>query len=422
MKAVKHILSNGLRAVLVPRADAVATNVLVLVEAGSKYETSKISGLSHFLEHMCFKGTKQRPKAIDISSELDSMGASYNAFTSQEYTGYYATVQPKMADRALDLIADMYLNPIFPKAEVEKEKGVIVEEINMYEDLPIRQAQDLFMELVYGDQPVGWNIVGTKEIVRSMKRNDFINYRSKHYVASATTVIVAGKFNQTKTLRRIEAVFKNISDDVKQDKLAVVEKQAGPRLMVKTKSSDQTHCVLGFRSYPLGHPEEYPLEVLAAALGGGMSSRLFRRIREQMGAAYYIRAFQDSYTDNGLLNISVGADTKRALEIIKAVVEECAKLRDKALPAAELRRVKDSMIGNLFLSLEGASSIGLFYGMQELLRQKLRSPQQIAKKIEAVTAADVRRVAKQIFAKDKINLAMVGPAVEQKKFARALAL
>lgn len=196
----KTILKNGLRVITVPMEKSPTVTVFVLVEAGSEYEEKEENGLSHFLEHMCFKGTKRRPNCSDLSQELDEIGAVYNAFTSNEYTGYYAKAQFDQVDKILDIVSDMYLNPILPQAEIEKERGVIIEEINMYEDLPQRKVQNVLSDLVYGDQPAGRTILGPKENINKFNREDFLNYRAKHYVAEATTLIVAGNFSETKIL------------------------------------------------------------------------------------------------------------------------------------------------------------------------------------------------------------------------------
>ena len=196
MEYKKTILKNGLRVITVPMKDNPTVTVLVLVETGSKYETKAKNGISHFLEHMCFKGTAKRPTAQAISSELDGLGSSYNAFTSQEYTGYYAKSSANHFKKIFDVVSDIYLNSAFPAAEIEKEKGVIVEEINMYEDMPHRHVHDLFASLLYGDTPAGWNIAGTRDNVRAMKREDFVQYHQAHYVPKATTVIIAGKVSE----------------------------------------------------------------------------------------------------------------------------------------------------------------------------------------------------------------------------------
>ncbi len=352
MKFTKKILPNGLRVVSVPDSEALASTVLVLVEAGSKYETKSINGVSHFLEHMCFKGTTKRPKALMISSELDSLGAQYNAFTSQEYTGYYAKVQPKHFDKALEIVADLYLNPLFEEAEIEKEKGVIIEEINMYEDMPNRRVGEFLMKLMYGDQPAGWGVAGEKEIIKILKRDDFINYRKNHYVAKATTVIVAGKYDEKSLFKKIADKFATIEPNSKKPKIKTKEKQSEPQSLAHFKETDQTHLMIGFRSRDLFHPDLYVLEVLAGVLGGGMSSRLFQVVREEMGAAYYVRAGNDSYTDHGIFEIAAGVDNKKIEAVITAILKEVKRLKEELVGKSELRKVKDSLIGHLYLGLE----------------------------------------------------------------------
>lgn len=422
MKAnfTKHILPNGLRVILAPRPDALATNVMVLVEAGSKYETKVESGLSHFLEHLCFKGTKKRPKPLDISTALDALGASYNAFTSQEFTGYYATVAPIKTLKALELVADLYLNPILNKAEIEKEKGVIIEEMNMYEDMPNRDVQDLILQLMYGDQPAGWKIIGTKESVRALTREQIVDYRTRHYVAEATTVIVAGNFNPKQVLKAIGKEFKALNKANKAKKLAVVEAQTKPEILLKTKQSDQAHFVLAWRGKHLGHKDERTLALLAAVLGGGMSSRLWRRVREELGAAYYVGATHDAYTDHGVFQIFAGVDTKRTKEIIKVALLEAEKLKRELVPATELRRVKDALIGRMYLGLERVSDLGQFYGFQELLEDKILEPKQAVKLLEKVTAKDLQRLAREIIKPEMLNLAIIGPFKDKAEFVDSL--
>src|SRR3989344_2972155 len=264
----KLTLANGLRIITVPQPGNVATTVLVLVEAGSKYEQKEINGLSHFLEHMCFKGTAKRSTAMAIAGELDGIGAEYNAFTSQEWTGYFAKAQKHETDRILDVVSDLYLNPVFDPKEIEKEKGVIIEELNMYEDMPQRKVQDLFLELLYGDQPAGWDVGGKKEIIQKLTREDFLKYRGQHYVAKATIVVVAGAFDEKEILEKIKKHFSHIPATDKGGKIKTVDKQEKPEILLKYKKSDQTHLVLGCRAFDAFDKRRYALEVLADILGG----------------------------------------------------------------------------------------------------------------------------------------------------------
>ncbi len=420
MKYTKKILKNGLRVVMVPMKDNPTVTVLVLVEAGSKYEEKKVNGISHFLEHMCFKGTSKRPKGVDISKELDSLGSQYNAFTAQEYTGYYAKSDAKHFKKIFDVVSDIYLNSTFPEAEMQKEKGVIIEEINMYEDMPQRDVQDLMMKLLYGDQPAGWNIAGEKENILNMKRDDFVKYKNEHYVPSATTLVVAGNIKEKDVMKEVDKVFGVLQNKHKSKKLKVIEKQNKPEVLVKFKKTDQTHFVLSVRTYDLFDKKNTALSVLGGVLGGGMSSRLFVKLREEMGVGYYVRAYNDIYTDHGFFQISAGVDNKRIEEVICAVIEECKKLKKEKVTEEELNKVKECMIGNMKLSLESSDDIANFYGGQELLKKEIKKAEDKAKEIRKVTAKEIQTLAKNIFQDKKLNLALIGPFQDKDNFTKIL--
>ncbi|HEV7702127.1 MAG TPA: pitrilysin family protein [Candidatus Paceibacterota bacterium] len=423
MKFSKKVLKNGLRVVTVPMKDNPTVTVLVLVEAGSKYETKKVNGISHFLEHMCFKGTAKRPKAIDISKELDSLGSQYNAFTSAEYTGYYAKSDARHFAQVFDIVTDVYLNSTFPEAEMQKEKGVIIEEINMYEDMPSRHVQDLMMKLLYGDTPAGWNVAGEKKNILGMKRTDFVKYKKEHYVPKATLMVVAGKITSKQVMNEVNKVFKHIKNDKKVPKIRTKEAQAKPKALINFKKTDQTHFVLGVRTYDLFNKNNAILSVLGGVLGGGMSSRLFQKLREEMGVGYYVRAYNDTYTDHGFFQISAGVDNKRIDEVLEAVLEECRMLKNIKVDAEELNKVKECLIGNMKLGLESSDDIANFYGGQELLKREIKSAEERAKEIRAVTAGQIQKVAKNIFKNKGLNLALIGPfkgKVTEGKFLKKL--
>jgi predicted Zn-dependent peptidase len=416
----KYVLDNGLRVILAPQPQSSASTVLVLVEAGSKYETKKISGASHFLEHMCFKGTEKRPSALAISSELESLGAINNAFTSHEATGYWAKVHSAKLDNILEIIADLYLNPIFDEKEMEKEKGVIIEELNMYEDTPMRKVGDLFMNVLYGDQPAGWEVGGTKETVCSFKKEDILKYRGRHYVASATAVAIAGNFDEKKILKRIENLFNRMPANKKFSKEKTNDSQKKPAILVKYKESDQTHIVLGFRAFNMYDKRRYALSVLGDILGGGMSSRLFQRIREQMGAAYYVRAGADLFTDHGLFAVSAGLDHTKVNQVISAILDEFKKIVLKSVSPEELQKSKNHIVGQLMIGLETSDEVAGFYGNQEIFHQKIITPEQLVKKIEAVTPNDILKLAKDIVKNQGLNLAIIGPFKEKGRFEKIL--
>jgi predicted Zn-dependent peptidase len=407
----KIVLKNGLRLILVPQSQALATTVSVSVEAGSKYETRELNGLSHFLEHMCFKGTKNRPSHVDIANELDGLGAQYNAFTGQEWTSYYAKAKNEAFDNVLDIVSDLYLNPVFVPEEIEKEKGVIIGEMNMYDDMPNRRVSDLFMELLYGDQPAGWPVDGRKEVINGIKREDFINYRAKHYLPQATLVVVAGGFagSEAEIIGKVENCFATHATGHKGMKPKVLEAQKKPAELVKFKETDQTHLIMGFRAFGIFDERRYPLDVLADILGGGMGSRLFQKVREDLGAAYYVNASADLYSDHGVIAMAAGVHHEKLEEVLKASLGEFRRFVDEKVDEKTLRRAKDHLIGNLFLSLETSDQLGYFYAGQDIMGLDLKKPQEVADRVEKVTADDIRKVAGELFVDNSLNLALIGP-------------
>jgi len=417
----KLTLPNGLRIILIPQSSAPAATVLILVEAGSEYETKNINGLSHFLEHMTFKGTTNRPKPGMVSRELDGLGAQSNAFTGQEYTGYWAKVQSHKVDKILDIVSDLYLNPIFNQAEIDKERGVVIEEINLYEDTPPRRVQELFNSLLYGDQPAGWDIGGRKEVIRKVSRNDFVKYRSTHYVASKTIVVVAGGFNEKKVLAQIKKDFKSLPRARRVAKFATrVPHQKRPAVLLKHKESDQSHLVLGSHAFDVFDSRRYALDVLNDVLGGGMSSRLFQRVREELGAAYYIRSGADLMLDHGYFEVSSGVDHTKIDQVIRAIVEELRKLTQVLVGKEELQKAKDHLTGNLLLSLEGSDDLANFYGGQEILTRNLETPEHMIQKLQKVSADEIRRLARAIFKPETLNLAIIGPYKKVTNFTKLL--
>jgi predicted Zn-dependent peptidase len=408
MKFNKKVLKNGLRIITIPMTDNPSVTVLVMVATGSKYETKEINGISHFLEHMVFKGTPRRPKASDISRELDSIGSQYNAFTGHEFTGYYAKSDSRHLDTVIDLIADMYLNPLFEQKEIDKEKGVIVEEIRMYQDMPQSRVQDAFMEVMYGDQPVGWYIAGTEQNVRSFNREDFIKYRDTHYVAEATTIIVAGSFDEAECISKIEKAYENILNTPKGSKIAVVESQQSPRIKIDYRETDQTHIVIGFRSFKITDPRIPTMRVLSTILGKGMSSRLFSRMRDELGVCYYVKTDHDVMTDHGALTISAGVDNSRVEEATKEILIQCKKLKEELVSDAELKKAKDYITGTSMLGLETSEARAEFAGYQEILKGVIENPADIIAKVHKVTALDIQNLAQQIFVDTGLNMAVTG--------------
>jgi predicted Zn-dependent peptidase len=419
-KAKKKTYKNGLRVVTVPMKDNPTVTVLVLVGTGSNYETKEINGISHFLEHMCFKGTVKRPTSQSISHELDALGCQYNAFTDHEMTGYYAKGDAKNFGQIFDVVSDIYLNSTFPEAEIEKEKGVIVEEINMYEDMPASHIQELFDKVLYGDQPAGWGITGKKENIYKMVRDNFVNYKKSHYVAGNTVIVVSGNISSDKVHKEVNKYFKDIKSSDKIKKLKTKDSQKNSNVLIKYKKTDQTHFVLGVRTFSLFDKRNMILTLLSGVLGAGMSSRLFIKLREEMGVAYYVRAYNNPSLDHGSFQISAGVNNARAEEVIKEILKECNLLVNKKVNEKELNKVKSFLIGNIKMSLEATDDIANFYGGQELMKNEIKTLEEKIKEIEKVTAGDIQKMAETIFKTKNLNLAIIGPFKEKTKFSKIL--
>ncbi|MFH1308991.1 MAG: pitrilysin family protein [Patescibacteria group bacterium] len=415
----KHTFKNGLRLVTVPMKNTKAVTVLVLVGTGSKYETKEINGISHFLEHMFFKGTKKRPNTLAIAETLDRVGGEYNAFTGKEQTGYWAKVDSKHLDLALDWVSDMFLNSKIEQKEINREKGVINEEVNMYLDNPKMYIWKIWESLLYGNQPSGWLILGKRDVINKLTKKDFLNYLKNHYSSHNTVVVVAGNIKGD-LKNKISNYFKNINIEKPKDKKKVIEKQTKPGVLVHYKKTDQTHLFLGVRGYDLFHKDRFILDILGIILGGSMSSRMWIDIREKQGLSYYVRTNADNYTDTGTLYTRAGVDNKRIDMAIQIILKNYKLIKDKKVNEKELKKAKDFIKGRLILAMEGSDEQAMFHGDQELLEDNILTLDEIFAKIESVTINDIQRVAKDIFVPEKLNLALIGPFKDKKRFEKLL--
>ena len=412
----KQTFSNGLRLVTVPMKGTKAVTVLVLVGTGSKYEDKKNNGISHFLEHMFFKGTKKRPNTLAIAETLDKVGGEYNAFTDKECTGYWAKVDAKHLNLALDWVSDIFLNSKLEPKEIEKEKGVIIEEINMYLDTPIKYIDDLWEELLYGDQPAGWSVIGDKKIVAKMRRKVFADYLKEHYLAKNVVIVIAGNIGKAK----VKNYFKDIKIGKPRAKQKTIENQEKPRVSVYYKKTDQTHLYLGTRAYDIFDDRKYALGLLSVILGGNMSSRLWISVREKEGLAYYIRTSAQAYTDSGYLATRAGVDNKRVEKAIRLILKEYKRITQEKISVMELKKAKDYIKGSTILDLESSDAIASFFGGQEILTGKILTPEEKFAKIDSVTVDDIKKVAQDIFRPEKLNLALIGPFKNEDKFKQIL--
>jgi predicted Zn-dependent peptidase len=395
---------------------------LVLVKTGSKYERKEINGISHFLEHMCFKGTKKFPSPVAVAEVMDRVGGIYNAFTDQEYTGFFAKVESSQFDLAFDWISELYLNPLLPKEEIEKEKKVIIEEINMIHDNPMSYVGVLWLKLLYGDQPAGWDIAGEKETVMRIDREKLKDYRESQYVPLNTLICIAGNFDQKKAKKLIKKYFLKLKPKIPLKKEKVIEEQKKPECLLEYRETDQTHLLLGVRGYNLFHPLRYAKEILSIILGGMMSSRLFVKIRGKLGLAYYISSEIEQNPDTGFLAIKSGVDNNRVELAISSILKEIRKIREKKVSTLELKKAKENLKGKLALLLESSDAQASFFGLQELLENKILTLKEIYKEIDKVNQNAILKVAKDIFRPEKLNLTLIGPFKEKRIFEKILKL
>jgi predicted Zn-dependent peptidase len=413
-------LDNGLRILTAPMESAQSVTCAIMLAAGSRYETPDTNGIAHFAEHMFFKGTERRPTARDISKEIDAIGGEFNAFTGKEYTGYYVKCAAESRDVALDVLVDMLRYSKFDPDEIEREKGVIVEEMNMYYDTPRDFIGGVYEELLYDDQPLGWDIIGRKETIRGATRDTFNSYVDHWYKPSRMVVGVGGKIGDGLH----ERVQELLGDMPKAETGAPEPVRLSPngqaQVKVHTKASDQAHICLGVHSYPLEHPDRYVLQVLATILGGGMSSRLFTEVRERRGLAYYVYGLNHSYTDAGSLYAQAGVDINRIDDAVTTVAGELQQIADEAVPQDELEKAKSFAKGRFVLQLETSQGLIMFGLRREVLETRTPDPEEVLAELDKVTGEDVARVAQDVIKRGGLNLAVIGPFDDAARFEKLL--
>ena len=415
----KSKLKNGVRIITAPLKGTNTVTVLVMVNTGSKNENAKNRGISHFLEHMFFKGTEKRPTKLDISKELDKVGGAFNAFTGKEHTGFWAKVDNEHCDLALDVISDMLLNSKFLIKDIDKERGTVIEELNMFLDNPMMRIPFLFEEVLYPNHPMGWDIGGTKKTMNSVKRKDFIDYYKKHYNSDNTIVAIAGNFDEKEIKNKIKKYFTSSGKNKSRKQTKAYDKQSKPEVLLKYKETDQTHLCLGVRGYNTSHRDKYALSILSVILGGNMSARLYTSIVEK-GWAYYIYTSPESYKDVGYFAAQSGVNNKKCLEAIKIILDEFKKAKEEKISAEEIKRAKDYIKGRTNIALESSDAVASFVANQEIDTGKILTPEEKFAKIDKVTADDLQRVANDIFVDSKLNLALIGPFKNKRVFEKIL--
>ena len=418
----KTTLENGLRVITAPMPHARSVAVSIAVGAGSRYETDAQAGLSHFVEHLCFKGTEHHPTSREVSEIIDSVGGVINAGTDRELTVYYSKVGQAHFGLALDVLADLIRRPLFAPDEVEKERQVIIEELAMIADSPAQQVDVLLDETLWPDQPMGRDVAGSEASVRGLSREMAVDYLQRQYVPNNTVVSIAGALTHEEAVERVAGALGDWPRGEPGDWFRAVDGQETPRVAVKYKKTEQAHISLAVRGLPLQHPDRYALSLLSVLLGEGMSSRLVQELRERRGLCYDVHSYVSYFLDTGSFAMYIGVDPARAPEALRVLLEELSRLRGEGVSEEELARTKELVKGRLLLRMEDTHAVSDWLGVQELLTGRIRTVDEVTEFIDAVTEDDLRRVARQLLISEQLNLAVVGPFRTDRRFLSLLRL
>ena len=403
-------LANKTKILLAPQKATDAVTILALVKVGSRHEAAPVNGISHFIEHLLFKGTTSRPTSLDISKELDGVGADFNAFTGKDHTGYYVKVSHDKLALALNIVSDMLFNSLFDQQEIAKERGVIIEEINMYDDNPLISIGNLFEEVIFKGSSLGNDIAGPKKNIREISRRQITDYFWNHYRSDNILVGVGGNFDLASARRLIKKYFSAPGGNVKKSRFKkFAAAQTKLRIKVKYKATEQVQVALGFPAYRAGDPRNYGLTLLSVILGGNMSSRLFIEIREKLGLAYHIRSGIITYEDTGALEVFAGLDKAKVALALKTIRRELESFAQGQITDDELRRAKEFVKGKLTLSLEDSAAHIQWLAEQQLLQGRIETLAFKLKKIDQVSVKQIKKVALEVIKKNKYNVAVIGP-------------
>jgi len=422
-----HTLSSGLRVLVVPMPTLESITLTVWVKTGSRNEDKRIGGISHFLEHMVFKGSKKRPTAKQISEAVDSIGGEFNAGTSKDWTNFYIKAGKNNLETAFDVLSDMVLQPILDSAEIEREKGTIIEEIRMYEDTPMMHIGDVFEELAFAGSPLGRELAGTEKTVRAVKKEDFLRYRKSYYYPENMLVTISGGVSEKVALKFAKKYFglfnrKNRAQKASPFKAKFLLRQNGPRFKLNNKKAEQAHLILGFIGEGRGYKGRFAQSLLAVVLGGGMSSRMFIEVRERRGLAYSIRTSMDRYQEVGYMGTYAGVDVAKVDEAITVMLEQHYGIANGQFPISdrELTKAKEFLKGHLALALEDTKDVSTYFGEQALFLNEILTPEEIGRKVDKVTLKEVLSEAKKLFTPARLNLAIIGPYKSEANFVQLL--
>lgn len=402
----KEVLPNGVR-ILTQQVSHVRSVALgIWVDVGSRDESDATAGISHYIEHMMFKGTENR-SAKRIAEELDAVGGQLNAFTTKEYTCYYAKVLDEHFDLAVDVLTDMLFNSKIAEQDVEREKNVILEEIKMYEDAPDELVHDMFAKTIWSGHPLGRPIIGTTETVSSFNNLDLREYMKQHYTPNRLVISVAGNITHQQVVEKLTPLLAKLSGE--QVTRQMEHPNPAAEVNCRSKETEQVHMVIGAPGLSLGHDDVYIAQVVNTILGGGLSSRLFQEIREQRGLVYTVYSYHSSYYDTGIFGVYAGLSKQNVNQAMELIFKEINDLKRNGVSKEELQRAKDQLKGNLLLSMESVNTHMSRLGKSELYLGKVYSPEEIVERLNRVTVEDTVRVATQLFQPDKFSMAAIGP-------------
>lgn len=403
-------LSNNAKLILAPRKETDAVTLLVMFKVGSRFETKDNNGVSHFIEHLYFKGTKKRPNTNILSQELDKVGAQFNAFTGKDYTGYYIKVAKQHIELAFDILSDMLFNSKFDAKEINRERGVIIEEIRMYKDNPLMYIGDLLEQIAYKGHSLGREIAGPETVIKKITRKSILQYKDEHYHPENMIVGVGGNYSPAKLNKLLKKYFsKKFGKKREQNIIPYISKQLEPRVKLQYKETAQVQLAMGFAGYGRQSKEYIAQLLLSTILGGNMSSRLFINIRERYGLAYSIRAGIDEHADSGLFYIEAGLKKDKVDFAYKLILKELSKLKKEPVSIKELNKAKDYVKGKMVLGLEDSFNYVYWLFRQLVDFKKARTIEQIHIDIDKITVEEIQALAKQIFKQEKLNLAIIGP-------------
>jgi len=417
----KTILDNGLRILTLRMPHTRSVSIAFFIGVGSRYESDEQSGASHFIEHVLFKGTAKRPTAREIAIAIERIGGIFNASTGQEESTFWARVTEPYLDIAIDVLADMLRHARFDPAEIDKERGVIAREINLTLDTPQDLVHLLNNQLVWPNHPLGRDVAGSKESIASLDRDKLLAYMKRHYLPNNTVVSVAGNVEHEAVVKQIAACLGDWARGEAASYQPARDGQTKPRVQIFSKDTKQAYLCLSVPGLPRNHPDRLNLRLLNTVLGGGMSSRLFTGIREKQGLAYSVHSYISALYDTGVVGVYAGVDPGHIEATIRAILEELDNLRQEVIPSEELARAKDLTKAQLLLSMEDSFSVALWFGSQEILFSEILTCEEAIEEIEAITTADIRRVAQTLFLDEKLNLAVVGPFKSEEGFRELLA-